>query len=399
MATRDLELCIERVQVALAASEQEEVERLAEANTTVALRIAGSGDGVTFLFDRCPVEMLPHLADAEISLTLSQEAFVALTEGSLILQREILQGTVTYEGPVRKLLSVAAPLSSVFARRFSPTLEPGEPRENVHTGAPVLAGAFEEHAPGDFWAIECRDVHKRLGRSQVLEGVNLGIPEGMITVIMGPSGTGKSVLLKHLIGLLAPDSGEVRVRGRSLATMSLNELLRLRTRCGVLFQDGALWGSMSVADNVALPLRQHTNLPERQIVEVVREALARVGLGDAGGLMPSQLSGGMRKRAGFARALVLDPDLIFFDEPDSGLDPVRTALLADLVAGMHKRLGGTYVIITHNIAVAQRIADYVAVLWKGQIVQAGPTEDVYSSPHPFVKQFLRGETAGPLAMD
>jgi phospholipid/cholesterol/gamma-HCH transport system ATP-binding protein len=233
----------------------------------------------------------------------------------------------------------------------------------------------------------------------VLSGVNLGIPEGLITVVMGPSGTGKSVLLRHFIGLLNPDAGEVRVRGRALHTMSFKELLELRTRCGVLFQDGALWGSMNLFDNVALPLRQHTNLPERAIAEVVRTQLGRVGLADAEDRLSHQLSGGMRKRAGLARALVLDPEIIFFDEPDSGLDPVRTSLLADLVATMHAQLGGTYVLITHNIALARQIADYVAVLWHGQIVQAGMSDDLFASPDPFVRQFLAGTADGPLGMD
>ena len=186
------------------------------------------------------------------------------------------------------------------------------------------------------WSIRCTDVVKRLAGIPVLNGLNVAIPDDMITVVLGPSGTGKSVLIKHLIGLMFPDSGNIQVLGNSVPKLTMPKLLELRRRIGVLFQDGALFGSMSVFDNVAFPLRQHTDMSEGQIGERVRQRLADVGLAEAMDDAPSQLSGGMRKRAGFARALVTEPDIVIFDEPDSGLDPVRTALLCELIQEMHE---------------------------------------------------------------
>jgi phospholipid/cholesterol/gamma-HCH transport system ATP-binding protein len=249
------------------------------------------------------------------------------------------------------------------------------------------------------WSIRCFDVHKRLGGVPVLDGIDLDIPDNTITVVLGPSGTGKSVLIKHLIGLMFPDSGDVVVLGQSVPHLPLPQLLELRRRIGVLFQDGALFGSMSLYDNVAFPLRQHTGIPEGQIAKIVKERLADVGLGEFEGLYPSELSGGMRKRAGFARALAMEPDVVIFDEPDSGLDPVRTALLCELIKEMHGTYGGTYIVVTHDIASARRIGEYIAILWKGHIVQSGTATEMFSSENPFVQQFLSGSASGPLGMD
>jgi phospholipid/cholesterol/gamma-HCH transport system ATP-binding protein len=221
----------------------------------------------------------------------------------------------------------------------------------------------------------------------------------MITIVLGPSGTGKSVLIKHLIGLLFPDRGDVLVHGRSVPNMTMNELLDVRKRFGILFQDGALFGSMPVYDNVAFPLRQHTDLSEAEIREIVMARLSDVGLAGAEQRMPNELSGGMRKRAGFARALVLEPEIVMFDEPDSGLDPVRTALLCQLIKDVHAQHGGTYIVITHDIASARRIGEYIAVLWKGNIVQSGGRDEMFGSENPFVRQFLAGEPVGPLGME
>jgi phospholipid/cholesterol/gamma-HCH transport system ATP-binding protein len=249
------------------------------------------------------------------------------------------------------------------------------------------------------WSIRCVDVHKRLGGLPVLNGLNVSIPDDTITVVLGPSGTGKSVLIKHIIGLMFPDSGDVVVKGQSVPGLNMPDLLALRRRIGVLFQDGALFGSMSVFDNVAFPLRQHTDMSEAQINEVVRQRLNDVGLAEAIDDLPNQLSGGMRKRAGFARALVMEPDIVIFDEPDSGLDPVRTALLCELIQEMHGALGGTYMVVTHDIASARRIGEYIALLWKGRIVEAGDAQKMFSSENPFVRQFLSGSAEGPLGMD
>jgi phospholipid/cholesterol/gamma-HCH transport system ATP-binding protein len=249
------------------------------------------------------------------------------------------------------------------------------------------------------WSILCKDVHKRLGGVPVLNGLNVAFPDHKISVVLGPSGTGKSVLIKHIIGLMFPDSGDLVVHGQSVPSLTMPELLALRRRIGVLFQDGALFGSMSVFDNVAFPLRQHTDSSEAQIAKVVTERLTDVGLADAMDDLPSQLSGGMRKRAGFARALVMEPDVVIFDEPDSGLDPVRTALLCELIQEMHGIHGGTYMVVTHNIASARQIGEYIAVLWRGRIVEAGDAEHMFSSENPFVHQFLSGSAEGPLTMD
>jgi len=249
------------------------------------------------------------------------------------------------------------------------------------------------------WSIRCLDVHKRLGGVSVLDGLNVAFPEDTITVVLGPSGTGKSVLIKHIIGLMFPDSGDIVVKGKSVKDLTMPELLAMRRKIGVLFQDGALFGSMSVFDNVAFPLRQHTDFSEAEIAKRVRERLTDVGLADAMDDLPSQLSGGMRKRAGFARALVMEPDIVIFDEPDSGLDPVRTALLCDLIQEMHKLYSGTYLVVTHNIASARQIGEYIALLWRGRIVEAGDAEKMFSSENPFVRQFLSGSAEGPLGMD
>ncbi len=248
-------------------------------------------------------------------------------------------------------------------------------------------------------AIEFVDVHKSFGRNHVLRGLNMALPEGKISMILGPSGTGKSVCIKHIVGLLYPDEGDVIVHGRSVPSLPDAELFEMRKKFGVLFQDGALFGSMNLYDNVAFPLRQHTEKSEEEIAEIANRRMREVGLGDAGQKMPNELSGGMRKRAGFARALVLEPDIVLFDEPDSGLDPVRTALLCELIKEVHAENGGCYVVITHDIMSARRVAEHISVLWKGRIVESGPAEELFASENPFVRQFLSGESAGPLGME
>jgi phospholipid/cholesterol/gamma-HCH transport system ATP-binding protein len=233
----------------------------------------------------------------------------------------------------------------------------------------------------------------------VLNGLTVNFVNNAITTILGPSGTGKSVLLKHLVGLLAPDHGEISVFGQDIWKVSIHQRYELRKRFGVLFQDGALFGSMNVYDNVAYPLRKHTDKPEDEIAQIAMRLLREVGLEEAAGRLPNEISGGMRKRAGFARALVLRPDIVMFDEPDSGLDPVRTSLLNDLVLEMHAEHGGTYIVVTHDIRSARKVSDYIGVLWGGRLVHYGPAEEAFASEDPFVRQFLAGESAGPLGMD
>jgi phospholipid/cholesterol/gamma-HCH transport system ATP-binding protein len=260
-----------------------------------------------------------------------------------------------------------------------------------HTGKQQPTGAAD--------AVEFVDVHKSFGRNRILRGLNMAIPEGKISMILGPSGTGKSVCIKHMVGLLYPDQGDVLVHGESVPGMVDDDLFDMRKKFGVLFQDGALFGSMNLYDNVAFPLRQHTDKGEDEIEDIVMRRLREVGLEGSREKMPNELSGGMRKRAGFARALVLDPDIVLFDEPDSGLDPVRTALLCELIKEVHEENGGAYVVITHDIMSAKRVAEYIAVLWRGRIVESGPAEDLFSSDNQFVRQFLSGASQGPLGME
>jgi phospholipid/cholesterol/gamma-HCH transport system ATP-binding protein len=259
-------------------------------------------------------------------------------------------------------------------------------------------------------AVEFIDTYKAFGRNRILRGLNMGLPEGMVSMILGPSGTGKSVCIKHMVGLLYPDQGDVLVHGQSVPNMPDDDLFDMRKKFGLLFQDGALFGSMNLYDNVAFPLRQHTEKGEDEVEDIVMRRLTEVGLADAREKMPNELSGGMRKRAGFARALVLEPDIVLFDEPDSGLDPVRTALLGELILEIHRDMMEdakkaqkqhlpTFAVITHDIMSARRVADYINVLWKGRIVEAGPAEDMLNSENPFIRQFLAGESQGPLTMD
>ena len=259
-------------------------------------------------------------------------------------------------------------------------------------------------------AVEFIDTYKSFGRSHILRGLNMGLPEGMVSMILGPSGTGKSVCIKHMVGLLYPDRGDILVHGQSVPDMADDDLFDMRKKFGLLFQDGALFGSMDLYNNVAFPLRQHTEKGEDEIEDIVMRRLNEVGLGSARTKMPNELSGGMRKRAGFARALVLEPDIVLFDEPDSGLDPVRTALLGELILEIHRDMMDeakenqkehlpTFCVITHDIMSARRVADYINVLWKGRIVEAGPAEDMLNSENPFIRQFLSGESQGPLTMD
>jgi phospholipid/cholesterol/gamma-HCH transport system ATP-binding protein len=249
-------------------------------------------------------------------------------------------------------------------------------------------------------AIEFDDVHKAFGSHRVLTGLTMAIPEGKISMIMGPSGTGKSVCISHIVGLLWPDAGDVRVEGQSVVDLDDDRLLAMRRDTfGVLFQDGALFSSMTVEENVSFPLRQNTTRSDDEIDDIVHRRLAEVGLAHAAGLRPNELSGGMRKRVGFARALVMDPHIVLFDEPDSGLDPVRTALLCELIREIHDDHGGTYVVVTHDMLSARRIAEHIAILWQGKLVEAGPPEALLNSEQAFVRQFLNGETRGPLGMD
>jgi len=265
--------------------------------------------------------------------------------------------------------------------------------------ARAASGNGNGNGHGKGAVIECVDVVKSFAGNTVLDGVTASIPRGEITVIMGPSGTGKSVLLRHIVGLLLPDSGDVRVEGKSVPNLNEEELLALRRTIGMLFQDGALFSSMNLFDNVAFPLRQHTKKSEREVREIVMDRLNEVGLGGSEKKMPGELSGGMRKRAGFARALVMEPKILLFDEPDSGLDPVRTALLCDLIKEIQRKYDSTAVVISHDIKAVFEIADDIVLLHGGKVVEQGPKAQLKNSANSFTGQFLAGAVAGPLGMD
>jgi phospholipid/cholesterol/gamma-HCH transport system ATP-binding protein len=305
-------------------------------------------------------------------------------------EREAARRTAAEEAHAAEAPPSGVPAGTSFSARERERAEEADEFE-FHTGTIRPS----ENPP----AIEFIDVHKSFGRNHVLRGLNMGLPENQISMILGPSGTGKSVCIKHIVGLLYPDQGDVLVHGVSIPSLSDSDLFETRKKFGVLFQDGALFGSLNLYDNVAFPLRQHTEKGEDEIAEIVNRRMREVGLGGEGEKMPNQLSGGMRKRAGFARSLVLDPEIVLFDEPDSGLDPVRTALLCELIKEIHAENGGCYVVITHDIMSARRVAEHISVLWKGRIVESGPAEELFASENPFVRQFLSGESAGPLGME
>jgi phospholipid/cholesterol/gamma-HCH transport system ATP-binding protein len=254
--------------------------------------------------------------------------------------------------------------------------------------------------PDDAGSVACVDnLYKAFGSFHVMSGLTLDFKPHAITTILGPSGTGKSVLLKHMVGLLEPDSGTVKIFGQDIWKISERERAALRKRFGVLFQDGALFGSMNVYDNVAFPLRKHTDMSETDIREIVNARLKEVGLEAAEKKAPNEISGGMKKRAGFARALVLNPEIVLFDEPDSGLDPVRTSLLNDVILKVHSEDKGTYVVVTHDIRTAKKVSDYVGLIWKGRVVYYGAAAEAFESEDPFVRQFLSGDSVGPLGME
>jgi phospholipid/cholesterol/gamma-HCH transport system ATP-binding protein len=246
--------------------------------------------------------------------------------------------------------------------------------------------------------ISIRELTKSFGPQTVLEDITFDIPKRKITLILGPSGTGKSVFLKHLVGLLKPDRGEIWIDGKNVPVLSEKHLYEVRRKFGVLFQDGALFGSMNVYDNVAFPLREHTKKREGEINDIVTEKLTMVGLTGAERKLPGEISGGMKKRAGLARALVLDPEIVLFDEPDSGLDPVRTAFLNELILDLNRQLDATFVVVTHDIATAKNVADYIGMLYRRNLVKFGPAAQMFASEIPVVRQFLAGATDGPIGM-
>jgi phospholipid/cholesterol/gamma-HCH transport system ATP-binding protein len=245
-------------------------------------------------------------------------------------------------------------------------------------------------------AIEFAGVWKRLGKKEVLRGVDLSVARGECLVIIGRSGTGKSVLLKHAIGLMEPDRGKVTVNGLDVSTLKERDLLQLREGMGMLFQAGALFDSMTIGENVGLALREHTPLPETQIEIVVAEKLALVGLAGSEPQRPSSLSGGMKKRAALARALAMNPKIMLYDEPTTGLDPITSDVINRLIRRLQERLGITSIAVTHDMRSAYHIADRIAMLHDGRIHAVGTPAEIQATKDPIVRQFIEGSSDGPL---
>ena len=287
------------------------------------------------------------------------------------------------------------PVSSPAAeRRTAAAALTGNGAEAVERPSSQSRSTWEKDA-----VIELHSVVKAFGSLKVLDGVTVRIPKGEITVLMGPSGTGKSVTLRHIVGLLPPDKGDVYVDGKDVPKLDEHELLALRRGIGMLFQDGALFSSMNLYDNVAFPLRQQTKKDEGEIRNIVMEHLQEVGLAGAEKRMPNELSGGMRKRAGFARALVMEPKILLFDEPDSGLDPVRTTLLCDLIREISEKYKATSIVVSHDVGAVRRFADNIGILYKGKMRHFGTKHEIEVSDDEFVHQFFNASSDGPLGMD
>jgi phospholipid/cholesterol/gamma-HCH transport system ATP-binding protein len=241
--------------------------------------------------------------------------------------------------------------------------------------------------------LSLRNLHKRFGSLVVLNGVSLEIEAGKCIVILGPSGTGKSVLLKHIVGLLNPDKGEVHYDGQRIDTMSQRELVEVRKNFGFLFQMGALFDSDNVLDNVAFPLVEHTSLPREEIRQIAMEKLAMVGLPEAGKKMPAELSGGQRKRVGLARAIAMSPKVILYDEPTTGLDPIRSDVINELIIKLQRELHVTSIVVTHDMNSAFKIADRMVLLSEGKIHFDGTPSEIRNSPDRMVQQFISGDAS------
>ncbi|HEV2361358.1 MAG TPA: ATP-binding cassette domain-containing protein [Acidimicrobiales bacterium] len=261
------------------------------------------------------------------------------------------------------------------------------------------SSATAEPSTGGDAVISIQGITKSFGSHTVLQDVTFDVPRGKTSAVLGPSGTGKSVLLKLVIGLLAPDRGQVYIDGDPIVGVPEKEVMRIRRKIGVLFQDGALFGSMNLFDNIAFPLVEHTQKTDKEIRDIVLEKSDMVGLGAHLHKLPGEVSGGMRKRAGLARALVLQPKILFFDEPDSGLDPVRVAYLDNLIKAVQEETGATFFIISHNIESVKRTAHHIGLLFQSRLVGFGPKEDMVSSGVPVIDQFLAGRPEGPISMD
>jgi phospholipid/cholesterol/gamma-HCH transport system ATP-binding protein len=244
--------------------------------------------------------------------------------------------------------------------------------------------------------IRIRGLKKRLGGRAVLDGVDLDIPTGRTVVVMGRSGTGKSVLLKNIIGLMRPDAGQIEVDGQPIVGLGERGLNEVRKRFGLLFQGAALFDSLTVGENVALPMREHTRLPDAEIRRRVAERLEWVGLEGVEEMAPASLSGGMRKRVGLARALAMDPAYILYDEPTTGLDPIMADVINRLIRSLQQRIGVTSIVVTHDLNSAYHVGDVMAMLHEGRVVFTGTPGELRAASDPFVRQFVEGSSEGPI---
>jgi len=247
--------------------------------------------------------------------------------------------------------------------------------------------------------IEIVNLHRSFGAHHVLRGVNLSVEKGESMTVIGGSGSGKSVLLKHIIGLLFPDRGRVLIDGEVLNDLDDQGLNEMRKKFGMLFQGAALFDSLTVGENVGFGLKQHTRLSNREIREVAIEKLALVGLKGVEDKMPSDLSGGMKKRVGLARAIAMDPAIILYDEPTTGLDPITADAINDLIVSLKQKLGVTSVAITHDMQSAYKISDRIAMLYKGEIQETGTPDEIRKTENPIVRQFITGSATGPIIAD
>ena len=245
--------------------------------------------------------------------------------------------------------------------------------------------------------IKIENLFKSFGQKEVLKGVDLEIEAGEIMVIIGQSGSGKSVLLKHIIGIMKPDAGDLYVDGQQTNSLTEKEILKLSRKFGMLFQGSALFDSLTVEENVAFGLRRHTNLSEEEIKQVVTASLERVGLREIGDLLPYELSGGMKKRVGLARAIAYGPEIILYDEPTTGLDPIRADAINNLILQLKNDLKVTSIVITHDMNSTYKVADRIAMLYDGRIIEVGSPQEIKSSPNPVVQQFINGRATGPIA--
>ncbi|EKO31897.1 ABC transporter ATP-binding protein [Leptospira santarosai] len=249
------------------------------------------------------------------------------------------------------------------------------------------------------FAIELKNIHKSFGKRKILSGMDLHVKKGETLVILGPSGTGKSVTLKHITGLLEPDAGDCFIFGESISRASPNVKKKLRARMGVLFQSGALINWLTVFDNVALPLREHKLASKEKIQEIVMQKLKLVDMVIAKDNFPNDISGGMKKRVGIARAITTNPEIILYDEPTSGLDPVMSNVINELVLKIQKETGAAQIVVTHDMSSAYMIADRISFVYKGKIVFTGTPKEIQNSDNELIQQFIQGKTKGPMILE